>query len=350
MIQPEFWTTHAGSLPHKKANEAWRIIEQLDVPAWPQLPRRTFRESIYAQYGKGLPGVRIDEAGAKIWFDTGGDLSGELEAFYGRFLTGDVESFGLDDEHAEGFGVMVERLPGLPGAWAKGQVIGPISFGLTVTDRTLRASLYDVHLADVLVKNSAMNARWQVRQLRRLRPNVVIVVDEPYMASFGSAYVSLARSQAVGMLDEVFAAIHTEGGLAGVHCCANTDWSVLLETAVDVLSLDAWGFAENLALYPDELRRFLDRGGLIAWGIVPNDESIRAVTPEEIAGRLRGDADLIARKADGRGVSISPGELFQRSLVTPRCGLGSTTVEVAEEVLAATARVAGILRAGRGGR
>lgn len=342
--QPDFRTTHAGSLPHREARHAWRIIEQLDIPAWPQLPRRTFRESIYAQCGKGLPGVRVDEAGAKIWFYTGGDLSDELEDFYGRVLACDVESFGLDDEHAEGFAAMMEALPGLPGTWAKGQVIGPISFGLTVTDHTLRASLYDQHLADVLVKNSAMNARWQVRQLRPLRPNVIIVVDEPYLASFGSAYVSLERPQAVGMLDEVFAAIHAEGGLAGVHCCANTDWSVLLETTVDVLSLDAWGFAENLALYPDELRRFLDRGGLIAWGIVPNDETIRAVTPDGIAERLRADVDLIARKAHGRGIPISAGELFERSLVTPRCGLGSTTVEVAEEVLAGTSRVAEILR------
>ena len=41
---------------------------------------------------------------------------------------------------------------------------------------------------------------------------------------------------------------------------------------------------ENLALYPAELRAFLDRGGSICWGIVPNNEEIRDVTPQGLAG------------------------------------------------------------------
>lgn len=93
---------------------------------------------------------------------------------------------------------------------------------------------------------------------------MILVVDEPYLAAFGSAFISLSREEVIAMLDEVFAAIHQEGGLAGVHCCANTDWSVLMATSVNFLNLDSNGFVENLALYPDELRAFLDRGGYIA--------------------------------------------------------------------------------------
>ena len=119
-----------------------------------------------------------------------------------------------------------------------------------------------------------MNARWQIRLLRAARPHVIIFVDEPYMASFGSAYISLSREQVVSMLDEVFAAIKSEGAISGVHCCGNTDWSVLMDTQVDILNIDADGFLENLALYPDELKAFLERGGAIAWGIVPNTEAI----------------------------------------------------------------------------
>ena len=88
------------------------------------------------------------------------------------------------------------------------------------------------------------------------------------------------------MLDEVFAAIHAEDALAGVHCCANTDWSVLLATQVDILNLDAYGYLENLALYPDELRQFIDRGGYVAWGIVPNNELV-LTTPQTLAERMR---------------------------------------------------------------
>jgi methionine synthase II (cobalamin-independent) len=188
-------------------------------------------------------------------------------------------------------------------------------------------------LADAIVKNMAMVARWQVRQLKTRRQNVILFVDEPYLASFGSAFISLSREQVIGALDEVFTAIQAEGAYSGVHCCANTDWSVLLATQVAILNLDAYGYLENLALYPSELRDYLDRGGMIAWGIVPNNELIYQETPESLAQKLLKGLEWISAKAAGRGIQIQVEELANRSLVAPSCGLGSTTVEIAERVL-----------------
>lgn len=332
-LTPRFWTSHVGSVPYTESVELCRrLVADLDVPAWPQLPRRTFRENMYVQYSDGLPGIVLDEAGERVYFDTTGDLTPALETFYERYLADDVESFALSPDYASGFYTMLDLLRTAPGEWAKGQVTGPISFGLTVTDQDRRAGLYNDLLADAIVKNAAMKARWQIQQLHTARPNTILFVDEPYMASFGSAYISLSREQVITMLDEVFAAIHQENGLAGVHCCANTDWSVLLTTSVDILNLDAYGYLENLALYPAELRAFLDRGGVITWGIVPNTEEVFNVTAEQLAQRLIAGLTLISNKAEARGIQISVEELSNRSIIAPSCGLGPTTVEVADTV------------------
>jgi hypothetical protein len=254
-FQPNFLTTHLGSIPHTDSVEVCdHLIHILDIPAWPQLSRRTFRENMYVQFSASLPALVTDETRQKVYFDTRGDITPLLEAFYTSYLANDLDAFGLKPAYASGFYNMLEALRRNPGEWAKGQVTGPISFGLTVTDQVLRASLYNEQLADAIVKNTAMIARWQVKQLRAVRPNVILFLDEPYMASFGSAFISLTRGQVIEMLNEVFDAIHAEGGLAGVHCCANTDWTVLLATKVDILNLDAYGFIENLALFPAELR------------------------------------------------------------------------------------------------
>lgn len=344
---PHFWTTHVGSCPHLNGNVlASRLAAELDLPAWPQLPRRTFRENMYVQYSRALPCLVEDEAGEKIYFDTQRDLPPPLEAFYERYLVDDLDYFALQPAYAAGFFAMQAALASTSGEWAKGQVTGPVSFGLTVTDQDLRASLYDELLGDVIVKNAVMIARWQARQLRAFRSNVVIFVDEPYLASFGSAFISLSQEQVIAMLDEVFAAIHTEGALAGVHCCGNTDWSVLLSTAVDILNLDAYGYLETLALYPHELRAFLDRGGVIAWGIVPNNETVASETPGGLAERLRAGFDLISRKAIGRGVEISPESFSNRSLLTPSCGLGPASVEIADRALELLVQTGQILRQG----
>ena len=177
-----------------------------------------------------------------------------------------------------------------------------------------------------------MTSRWQIRQLKLLRPNVILIIDEPYMAAFGSAYISLSREQVISMLDEVIEGIHEEGGVAGVHCCGNTDWSVLLSSRVDILNLDAFGFIDNLALYPVELRSFLDRGGVIAWGNMPNNESIDEFSPEDIAARLRSGLKNISYKAASRGVEITVEYFSHSSLILPICGLGPTTEETADLV------------------
>ncbi len=348
LAQP-FATTLVGSFPHHDARALCeRLVRRTDIPTWPQLPRRNFRENMYTQYSDGLPGIAVDEAREKVIFNTAGDLSPALEAFYTRYLADDVDSFALPPDYAGGFYAMLETLKTTDGAWVKGQVTGPISFGLTVTDQHLRASLYHELLADTIVKHMALNARWQIRQLRHAahQSNVMIFVDEPYLATFGSAFISLSREQVVTMLDEVFDAIHAEGALAGVHCCGNTDWSVLMATSMDILNLDAYGYLENLALYPQEIRAFLDRGGSIAWGIVPNDEEINRVTPHQLAQRWREGIKLISRKAQARGVDIQADEFAPRSLITTRCGLGPATIEIADQAIELLAETGRILKRG----
>ncbi len=347
MNEFQFLTTHVGSVPYLNANEITaKLNKLLDVPAWPQLTRRSFHENMYVQYSSKLPALREDIQQEKVYFQTSADITEALEAFYTPVVADDVEAFALQPEYASGFLTMLDALQKTNGEWAKGQVTGPISFGLTVTDQDLRASLYNDMLADAIIKNMSMTARWQIRQLKAVRPNVILFLDEPYMAAFGSAFISLSREQVITYLDEVFDSIHAEGGVAGIHCCANTDWSVLLATQVDILNLDAYGFIENLALYPAEFREYLDRGGNICWGIIPNNEQIFNETPLGLADRLRNGIKLIVEKAAARGVTIKADEFASRSLIAPACGLGSTSIEVADRVFEVLAETGNILKSG----
>lgn len=327
-------TTVIGSFPHTDPEPLFeQLAGYLDLPAWPQLPRRSFRENMYVQYSSRLPGLRLDDAREKVYFDTSTDLVPDLEAFYEKILAEDIQAFALPESHAVGYYGMLDHLAGQRLPWIKGHITGPFSLGLTVTDQNLRASLYHPDLADAIVKNAAYAARWQVRSLKSVAENVLIFVDEPYMASFGSAFISISREEVIGMLDEVFTAIHQEGGLAGVHCCGNTDWPVLLGTTVDVLNLDAIDFLDSLALFPEELAGFLDRGGWVAWGVVPNHAGIHETSPPEIQARLASGLQRVADRAGAQGIDLSRERLLAHSLVTPACGLGSVDLATAQRVL-----------------
>jgi len=322
---PNCRPTGLGSTPHTDAGMAVDFVLETfpHVPFWPQLPRRAFRENMYAQYTGHLPGACIEDE--HIFIQLGDGWLEKAETFYAAFLEEHPARFALSPEYGAGLYETLRRGP-LEGAWAiKGQVTGPISFGLQVTDQHLRPSFYDDMMHDVIVKNVLRQAQWQEIQLRALHPRTILFVDEPFLSMFGSAYASISREEVIAALEEVFSGLQ---GWTGTHCCANTDWGLLLETSVDVLSFDAYEYAEYLALYPDELRGFLGRGGMLAWGVIPNTgEAAERITLDEAWEVLERALLLFERKGFDRR------ELLPRSFITPACGTGTLSIPVAERVM-----------------
>jgi len=302
------------------------------IPAWPQLPNRSFLENMYVQYSEGLPCLVVDRDRKKIYFDTERDTMQEMEAFYGRVIAGDLDAFAIGRDYASGFHCFVERLSGDSRARAalscvKGQIVGPISFGLTVSDQTKRALLYHDELMDAAVKSIAMRAAWQARQLKKICDTVMIWLDEPYLASFGSGYVSLSEGQVLSLVGEVVQSIHDAGALAGIHCCGNTDWSLLMKTDLDIINFDAYSYFTGMTLYPDALRHFIGKGKMLAFGIVPTSDRVREETPERLLEKLAGQFQTLGEK-----IGMPAEDIARQCLITPSCGTGTLAEELADRV------------------
>jgi len=260
-----------------------------------------------------------------IYIDRSQDLDKPLERLYAAYLENDIDKYPISSDYAAGLHSFL-ALKNLSPKVVKGQITGPISWGLTVTDDSRRAILYDDTLADAMAKLLRLKAAWQEKALSQISRNTIIFVDEPYMVSFGSAYVSLSRERVINLLEEVFGGI---SGLKGVHCCGNTDWSVLLGTSADILSFDAYNYAQSLSLYPAEIKKFLDRKGTIAWGIIPNNEDLLA---KESVASLKDRLDEAMVPFTRNGIPFK--QLLQQGLLTPSCGLAPlATKEAAAQAL-----------------
>ncbi|HQJ51806.1 MAG TPA: methionine synthase [Anaerolineae bacterium] len=332
-----------GSFPQPEPQAAWDLVLKYTpvVPVWPQLPRRSFLENMYVQYSEAFPGVVVDLASEKIYIDRSQNLDRDLERLYVAYLQSEVEFGALSPRYAAGLHHLLNQpdllssANGGPAA-IKGQVTGPVSWGLSVVDQNRRPVLYDDILADAIAKHLRLKATWQEAKLKPYAPHTIMFVDEPYMSSFGSGFISLSRDQVLTLLQEVFDGI---SGLKGVHCCGNTDWSVLLETSVNILNLDAFEYAESLALYPEAVNAFLERGGIIAWGIVPAGPACEGQTAESLTERLVKAIDLLVAKG------VPAERLLTAGLVTPSCGTGSLDPPLAEKVVSLTAGVSALMRA-----
>ena len=218
-----------------------------------------------------------------MYIDTTGDYSMELAEFYEKYPgRGPGAISGSRPEFSKGIYAMEAALEQAGGTrpFVKVQTTGPISFGLTIVDENKRAIYYNAEFIDVVVKALAMKCRWQIQKFRKFAQRVICFVDEPILSAFGSStYVSVTRDDVVAKLGEVIEAIHAEGALAGVHCCGNTEWPILMDAGVDIVNFDAFDYGETIALYPQAVKRHLEAGKSLAWGIVPtNSAKIQAQT------------------------------------------------------------------------
>ncbi len=297
-FQANCLATLIGSLPltdHGKASDL--IMEYTpEIPFWAQLPVHK-QEGMMVQFTAGLPGFYRDNGSGFVNTDSESYDSDLLEFFeeYMAVIEEKIEletsRFALKEDDARGFFVFLDRLQTLavPPIAIKGQITGPFTLGTGIVDQNKRPIFYDSQLRDTVVKHLAMKARWQARRLSLLQRPVMIFFDEPALAGFGSSeFTSISNEDIRQCLEEVCEAVHLEGGFAGVHICANTDWSLILDTSVDIVSFDAYAYFDRFILYPDQIKKFLEAGKMLAWGIVPtlNVEQLERETTPSLLKRL----------------------------------------------------------------
>jgi len=324
-------STAIGSLPHKNAGHACEMIFQIfnETPFWPQLPRRDFREGMYIQYAESLPGAVIDAVKQRLYFSMNGSFFSDKERFMNALMEDDLDAFAMSETVAAGFyefmRILQNNTPKPPAV--KGQITGPISLGLTVTDENKRSILYNPEFEEVITNGLIMKARWQARKLAELAPEVIIFIDEPYLASFGSAFIALERDQVVQTISLISDAIKSEGAVSGAHCCGNTDWTLLMEAGVDIINFDAVSYFASMTLYPEKLAAFLQKGGRLAWGIVPNSQGVRNENVAMVAKRFCDGIDVLESKG------IPRKDLLRSVYITPCCGAGSMSEADAEKMI-----------------
>lgn len=349
-MKEKFLATAIGSFPHDEAKKAVDLILETmpEAPVWPQLPKTGLTEQMEIQYSEGMPRAVVDAEKSRMYFNTAGDYSEDLAVFYEAYMNaaegdGDLTPFAVSEKFSRGIYELKSRLAqgGKKYPYVKVHTTGPCSFSLTVVDEQKRAIYYNEEFRDVVVKALSMKCRWQIREFAPFAEKIICFIDEPILSAFGSStYISVKRDDVIALIREMVDAIHAEGGIAGVHCCGNTEWPILIEAGVDMLNLDAYLFGETIALYPDAVKQFIARGGLIAWGIVPTSVKIREEDAASLEKRFDALADNLSQKS-----GLSKDMIFTHSVITPSCGTGSMSVDDAERVFRVLAGLSTRLKA-----
>ena len=309
-------------MPHKDVDRALEKALSMDIPFWPQLPHYSYYEDMYVQASEHFPGILLDMEKRTLRFSQEKFIA-ELEETMDHF--NEPEYFDISDRYS----VVYKRFLDLDFSdrpAIRGQLEGPISFGFNVVDQDDRPILFDDTVRPFMLEFMAKRVDVQLSRLKKLNPNAFMFVDEPGLQFLFSAMAGYGDQAARADMEVFFSMIERP---RGVHLCGNPDWDFLLGLDLDILSLDVYSNGEIFTSYAASIRRFLDRGGVIAWGIVPsNFEPFEKEGLDSLKNRLKEIWSILGKNGIDREFLLS------RSLLSPAtCCLvnpdGEKTVEKA---------------------
>lgn len=329
-----------GSLPHNTVESAMEVVKKdfSEIPFYPQLSNINRNEDMTIQFLEGLPSFlpsnesfEIDTESEKFFED--------LESFFTDYEeiiadtdTEILEKYAISKEFSSTFPEFEKIIKNTKPQYAKAQIIGPFTLAAMLTDQNGINAIFDETLREIVVKLLTLKVLWQIKHIKQANPTTIpiIFMDEPTLSQLGtSAYLTISEKDVVDMLAEISEIIHQNGGISAIHCCGKCDWTILIKAKADIINFDAFAFSEHLGLFAQEIDKFLQDGGKLAWGLVPtlDVEALKNITL----------ADLI--KEFGQGIKyltnkgIDEKLIIDNSLITSSCGAGSLSVELAQKAM-----------------
>jgi len=321
--------TGMGSVPFENVVASCReIMESLPyIPFWPQFVKRSFLEDMNIQFSEGLPLLVVNENKRSLMVSESKEREAALVEFYEHFLAQDLEYFAISRDYAFGLYALLEEMKeGLaPEArFIKGQIVGPVTFASSIAGIDGKPVIYDQELSEALTKGLAAKALWQANILKSSGKRPIIFLDEPSLTGFGSAFSAIQRHEVVQMLRTIMDYVRENSdAVMGIHCCGNTDWSMILEAGPDIVNFDAFEFMDHFLLYKKDIEKFFDGGGSIAWGIVPTLDFKGNETVEELSLLLKKGFNTLEK------IGVERNVIIRQSLLTPACGMGTMSKDMA---------------------
>lgn len=314
------WATSIGALPHVDIADAVDLIlrTQPDLPATPNLPRRSPVEGKLPQAMWGIRGVTV-----------GAD--GEIDVDVAQVdPEAPLDDPGMDGAPYESTRTFLRAIAGRTRP-VKTQLTGPVTLGVALAMHGVSEDVAFRVAERVVVERAAA----LVTMLREALPEAPLVVflDEPALVGTADARFPLGTDTIIDLVSGVLAALEHDV-ITGVHCCGEADWTAILMAGPRVLSLPV-GSRLDAAL--GSVSTFLDNDGWIAWGAVPTSAPVGQLAGLYWKTLSNQWCSLVKQGAD-------PVLIRRRSLITPHCGLAEHDPEQAEHVLRLCALVAGSLQ------
>ena len=272
------------------------MLETTTVPYLPQLPNRHPEERMLVQWGDGLCGC--------------GAVDSSIGLGYGEPVGPRAEAFG----GAEALlAVLGDDVPAV-----KTQATGPVTLALGF----LAAGHPGESLLDCVVTGLTDRVDNHVASLAARLPSadITLIFDEPGLSGLLIPGFPITSEDAGQVLRKVITAAPVP---AGVHCCADTDWSVVASAGPSLISWDINALGAAFLEHVEAIAAATWEGMGFIWGVAPTQTQ---PVPSDLGGRLQ----RIVGRLVMSGAKMAG--LLEDAMFSPACGLAGLTEGQAEIV------------------
>jgi len=342
--------TGIGSLPFKDENAPVESMDYVfecckDFPYWAQLPHFKKEEDMALQFSENLIGLNYDKKECKYFLDDTTDSFFEgLETLFVDYDTvvssssldncSDIlDKYKIEAPYSNTIDIFFNRLKNLEDKpnLLKGSITGPFTFSTSFCDKDGKSAYYNETLREVIIKTLSLKALWQIKEFKKSSSKSipVIFMDEPSISQVGScAFVTVKKEDVISMLKTISNDIKKFGALSGIHCCGKTDWDIAIESSVDIINFDAYFYSQSVGVYSKKLEKFLTDGGFLAFGIVPtlDKEVLCSLDKNLLYEKFKSSVNVLSK-------NIDKNLILNQCFITPSCGCGSLSIELAKKAL-----------------
>jgi hypothetical protein len=213
---------------------------------------------------------------------------------------------------------------GLPLTW---HLPGPLTIGASLCAAGIEPA-EAFALAVKVVRSKLLDVSAEISEALPSSPQLVML-DEPALADLMSPDFPIPPDHAIDVISSAMAAV-AGAAIVGIHCEELCDLATMLAAGPGVISVPV---DEKLVDWAGYINRFLDDGGVIAWGVVPTGGPIASTSERYWRQLSELWCELVARGCD-------PVALRRQSIVTPGGSLDAHAVSVARRLARMTAEIA----------
>ncbi|NHJ13185.1 MAG: hypothetical protein EAX95_05875 [Candidatus Thorarchaeota archaeon] len=314
-----------GGTDHESTKE---YVQSIKLPYTFQLP--AFKEEdMIRQFGVLIEG-----------FEEEGSLTLDVDPYTYREVVDDIEPIIPEEPYFRSLYLMVD---GTHYKFLKTQQTAPATLGFSIRGSDGR-QLLSKSLLRLFTSLMKRVSEGQMSQLAKHSDALLLCQDDP---TLGYVVDLVNRGEVDFTVREVTQAIervYPKDALPCYHYC--DDWRmlkvneqyILWEAKPKMVHIDVLAYPPNVdRVQADAINSFLERGGGLAIGVLPNvDDEFQSPVSDVFERNLK----RAVRDFDSSGVDL--GLLKRRTMVSTRCGLAGASERLSKEIHTESKHFAGI--------